>query len=59
MVPVWFTWFFIIGVAVCLLLLINEDKLLRMEAEYDKRKKERRLCNEKVSRYGKTAQKSR
>lgn len=41
MVPVWFTWFFIIGVAVCLLLLINEDKLLRMEAEYDKRKEER------------------
>ena len=41
MVPVWFTWFFIIVVAVCLLLLINEDKLLRMEAEYDKRKAER------------------
>lgn len=41
MVPVWFTWFFIVVVAVCLLLLINEDKLLRMEAEYDKRKAER------------------
>lgn len=59
MVPVWFTWFFIIGVAVCLLPLINEDKLLRIEAEYDKRKEERRICNEKVSRYRKTAQKSR
>lgn len=41
MVPVWFTWFFIVVVAVCLLLLINEDKLLRLEAEYDKRKAER------------------
>ena len=43
MVPVWFTWFFIIGAAVNVLLLINEDKLLRMEAEYDKRKEERRV----------------
>lgn len=43
MVPVWFTWFFIIGAAVNVLLLINEDKLLRMEAEYNKRKAERRV----------------
>ena len=43
MVPVWFTWFFIIGAAVNVLLLINEDKLLRMEAEYDKRKAKRRV----------------
>lgn len=48
MVPVWFTWFFIIGTALCSLLIINEDKLLKAEEKFEERKKERGVCGNEL-----------
>ena len=42
MVPVWFTQFFFITSGVILVMLINEDKLLKFEEKLSKNKKERR-----------------
>ena len=42
MVPTWFNVFFWGMGAFVLLLLLFEDKLLELEAEYDERKEERR-----------------
>lgn len=42
MVPVWFTRFFFIMSGVILVLLINEDKLIKFEENHSKNKKERR-----------------
>lgn len=42
MIPVWFTQFFFIMSGVTLVLLINEDKFLKLEEKLSKNKKERR-----------------
>lgn len=42
MVPVWFTQFFFITSGVILVMLINEDKLLKLEEKLSKNKKERK-----------------
>lgn len=48
-VPVWFTWFFFIGAALIVTLIVNEDKLLELEAKYDKRKAERGVHESELS----------
>lgn len=42
MVPVWFTQFFFIMSGVILVLLINEDKLIKFEENHSKNKNGRR-----------------
>lgn len=46
MIPTWFNVFFWGMGAFILLLLLFENKLLELEAKYDKRKEERRERNE-------------
>ena len=41
MVPVWFTQFFFIMSGVTLVLLINEDKLIKFEENHSKNKKKK------------------
>lgn len=43
MVSVWFTRFFFIMSGVILVLLINEDKLIKFEENHSKNKKQRRV----------------
>jgi hypothetical protein len=42
MVPVWFTQFFFITSGVILVMLINEDKLIKLEEKLSKNKNERK-----------------